>query len=340
MWNYTEYGLYHLRSPVASFGEAAKAQDMRWAYAYFNLLRGRMNEYGAVLQTSGHQVVSAHYLFQALSMLMQAVLPYETTEITSDSTVITPKQRNRWLPSKTALDSGTKIRFPDMWQGGTDPCSWTHGGQWLSPHAKPEYNAEKARSKILSDVRGLLNSSHRETTRNALALYQAVEGLFSSLERQVEDCKSSRKSYTPNWRGWLKWDFTWPDYNFPVRMNMGTAVHFHGWHHTVAMPVMLGFDWGYLPSQLSSPQGSGPGPASMFVDAYRQRTAGHMMKASVRARKDNPRLGRRKTPAKFWAVGEVADHRSDGDRWVLAPDGQRGFDVYDVSGKWLDSILV
>ncbi|KAK3346331.1 hypothetical protein B0T25DRAFT_633845 [Lasiosphaeria hispida] len=37
-------------------------------------------------------------------------------------------------------------------------------------------------------------------------------------------------------------------------------------------------------------------------------------------------------PVVFWTVGEVADHRSDTDRWVLLSDGQAGFDVFDVSG--------
>ncbi|KAK0611963.1 hypothetical protein B0T14DRAFT_571807 [Immersiella caudata] len=56
------------------------------------------------------------------------------------------------------------------------------------------------------------------------------------------------------------------------------------------------------------------------------------MKASAtRSRVDNVSSTPKKRPIKFWTASEVADYRSDGDRWVLAPNGKGGFDVYDVS---------
>ncbi|KAK4442095.1 hypothetical protein QBC34DRAFT_456579 [Podospora aff. communis PSN243] len=321
-WNLTEYGLYHLRSPLASFGEAAKKKHLKWAYAYFDLFQGRLLDYSTVFPTDKEGIPPAQYLFVALSFLMQAVLPFDDTLVKVPDPTETPKQPNRWFPSKSAAQIGQTVKFPDEWEGGREENTWHRGGIALSGFARPQYGgAASARSMMVDRARGILGR-YKETVPTSKLLYHAVEDMQRSLKFQIRE--------RPQWTSWLDWKFEWPKYD-PQGANPVSAT---------TQPFHPTLQSAYLPSRLSSPSGSVEGPASQIVSAYHhQRQAhasqgvasGHMRKASVLGSGKANLIRRKPNPTKYWSIGEVADHRSDGDRWILVPDRRGGFFVLDVS---------
>jgi len=69
-------------------------------------------------------------------------------------------------------------------------------------------------------------------------------------------------------------------------------------------------------------------------------TAAQATVGEIEPNPDDPSTSRGGPPLRgrdrpyYWTVAQVANHRTDQDRWALLPDGKHGFNVLDVSGEF------
>ncbi|KAK0724845.1 hypothetical protein B0H67DRAFT_117166 [Lasiosphaeris hirsuta] len=460
-WQLSPYSQIMFRVPISSFGEAVRQQDKKWAYAAMQELRTRLMYMNEFVEDNPMQMIPHLNLFNALVVLMGAVLPWEENQEMHEFSIRAKSMPNRWFPSQSA-EHKTRFRFLDSWgPGSSENYEWASGGPVMSayydkgPIDGREMTIRLGEQTVESWVT-LVPSHHNLTS--------AVLRLAESLRRQVNDLARNPRLDAS---GWLRWDFEFPPYNPQLYLNDphakytdpndGQEKEKNLWRKYDARtryteddtPLLLSpgrrtsgglvqdeaemvADWrktrltsdqrgvnravveqeaqeywatrsarnkarqqtqaqaqsqvqtqwppqrastyaptatqpvypqppssqrgthqlsaaatAFVPSSASSDSRRGSSqPGHSQTGGYQPgyggvpwnvpSAGGQAKRASLVIKKLQQKQKNFETekadPVVFWSVGEVADHRSDADRWVLLSDGRAGFDVFDISG--------
>lgn len=345
-----------LRAPVEVFGRAVHERDLKLASASFREYENRLFSLSIF---GGDAARSAQYLFHVLWKLMMVVLPWRAGMEAHEESTTEQTLPNRWLPSRfgrrQALAAGSAHRFPAECEAADSSSVW-YSGNHLPPHQENKA-ANDGRTAILVEASDYARyyGSHVPVPG---PLRHAVMFQLRGLRAQVDEWRAAARHYT----GWLDWRFTFPPYETRRYVGLPQAPRDSGSRRESIETARIPNPASFWASPEPSPTRTYRNEAARLMperNVVRQSNAseragtsqvevcGHVMRMAVVGKLYQPRLpggreGKRRRasvfniPVRYWTVGEVGDHSSDGDRWVLVDDGLAGFDVYHSSG--IDSL--
>jgi hypothetical protein len=251
------------------------------------------------------------WFYAALSLMMQAVLPGRDSTVGKDYRFRVAK--NVWFPSQA--------------------CVQARNNRWEFPEERNVYESHSRIYYMYKRHTGGVN--HRiwllERARNIMldqtAVYPVPALLLYAMEWELQRLLQQAAFEVVDNDEWLDWEFELP----PYRKDFVTT-HEDPQGQGLFMVPWQGYPGGWPQPGDQALELSPRAPPMMQAMAARVVSEG-----AVRV------PGRRGTrrPTTYFTVSEVGEMMSDdrtGPNWALLPDGQGGYDVFDLSGECLSSV--
>ena len=168
--------------------------------AFYSQIQYQIQGYNQLLEGDPTKHHGDHTVILALYFLMQAVLPWEAERQTAKREIVTPPMANRWHRSRAAYNSPHE--FNGQHRGGVEvDFEYAYGGPSLSPFTN--LPPRDGRTKTLKMVKNAIDQVLKPQL-----VYSPI--LINSIQRA---CLSMPNQLQFSGRGWLKWEFDWPEYD-------------------------------------------------------------------------------------------------------------------------------
>ncbi|KAJ0110145.1 cytochrome b5-like Heme/Steroid binding domain-containing protein [Diaporthe amygdali] len=336
-WSLSPYCHTGLRNHPEKFrlahrqGDELAAQEAFQSLGAFEYWEGKFVVTGCVLSQS------SYWIDEAIGYLMMTIMPIRTQELM----ISVPNfARNEWTPSLEATRDATAQSQRPI------EVDFTQYNDLHETFLRPRNVAfapgsnRGTRASLL-----MILKSEIPNRQNQFPLpdpvYQAVKAMFDNVERNAPQFES-----TDMWLP-LQVNFVLPPWHTAqaqTNVGYGPATPYAPYNPTAqpqqhvpgapapstpssgsGTPSFHSASSSLVGTPNQSPGGSPPGPVSA------PRRAANSARRAANAPDEV-----------YFTAGEVGNHRSSGDLWVIVDDGARGYDVYDatdvVEEMWADDI--
>lgn len=306
-WAVSPWADVHFRTLVERFKDASLARDEVTAQQVYTEL------FTAAL-SKGHEV--RNWFWLGVSRLMYLCLPSRSTE---QAVVQSRPQPSRWRRSWAAQNGGIAWQFEPL------ACNVETKTYALPQRHQPSVDGDRRHHHL--KIKKYLVEKEREHPINS-DLTDEFWQLWAEIGRKLRSLDLQEGE-------WIDFNFDMPPYGgFLMEIGVpGAQYHlnrFEKWNvepeldllnldlSSVGTRSLRGDPFDDFDSDEDDPGVRPGGAATPAVSQF-----GKLWQTSART-----------SPIRYCTVGEVGDHRSQGDLWLLCDDGASGFDIYDVTGKW------
>lgn len=294
-WIATPYGRSLLRNQAGRFRSAHRRRDeVAGQDVYLKL--GAIERWGGHFNSNGYLLPKDHaWPDEAIGYLMMTIMPIRAQRHDRDDLFFT---RNDWAPSIAATDDAT-ARSIRPFEIGLIGRWGSHRVSSLPRNVAFDAGSDLGtRASLLRILKDEIPNRQRQFPMPSV-VYQAIKAMFDNVERSVPLYNIFPDRWIP-----LQVNFALPPWqSTQAQRNIGNA------------PAASA----YVPYNNAQPQQYVPGAAAPGAAGPQNRTAG-----SARRAPNAP-------DEIYYTVGEVGDHISTGDLWVVADDGAGGYDVYNAT---------
>ncbi|KAL1871677.1 hypothetical protein Daus18300_004677 [Diaporthe australafricana] len=310
-WVTSPYARSLLRNQAGRFRAAHRRRDEEAAQNIYDSL-GAVERWGPQFNSNGYLLTQGHtWPDEAIGYLMMTIMPVRAQRSDTDFDYI---QQNDWTPSNAAnayAAAQSKRPFEVLMAGswGAHRVSLKQRNIAFDPNS--DLGTRESLLRILKDE--IPNRQRQFPMPNAV--YQTVKAMFDNVERNAPVFGMVPDRWMP-----LEFNYVLPPWQSPpAQRNLGNAPSLRSYvaYNPSAQPQQ------YVPGAAGPGAAAPPGPQN--------RTAG-----SARRAPNAPDEG-------YYTVGEVGDHISTGDLWIIADDGASGYDVYNatdvIEETWADDQL-
>ncbi|KAI3396228.1 hypothetical protein diail_366, partial [Diaporthe ilicicola] len=329
-WVNSPYSHTFLRRTAGRFRFAHRGREELAAQrAYIDL--GAVEGWGHKFNRDGYLLSRSDiWLDRAIGYLMMTIMPIRPQPFTIETPYFA---QNGWTPSTAALVDNAQqnrrpfeIRLADKFGSHSDV---------LTPRNIP-FNAGSdmgTRASLLRILKDEIPNRQREFPYPS-AVYDAVKAMFDNVERNAPQQEDSRR-WLP-----LQVNFVLPPWqSTPAQTNLGDApASPYVPYNPTAQPQQYAPGAAAPGGPAQPPQNPPPQPAQPPQTPPGQPPQPGAASQSPPSAPGRSANSARRAPGApdevYYTVGEVGDHISTGDLWILVDDGAHGHDVYNAT--WAD----
>lgn len=344
-WLKTPYARRILRDRTTRFRDAYRKGD-EWAgqEAYRGL--GAREQWGDFFTNNGYLVdQEMTWMDEAVAYLMLVVMPIRRNRITKQIPFF---RHNEFSPSAAALaDAAARSVRP------FEVVIANQNDQWDEAHLETRniaFNPNDPNNTV--GTRATLMSILKDEIPNRQKMFPVPDHVYQAIKATLDSVDREAPKYETPYT-WLsdQINFVLPPWQTEQAItNVGYAPSSQYVPYNPSAQPQGYVPGAPLPSQQSPAGGSGPptpAPSSSGSSVSASHSApdvlfpvlgtppGSGRRASARSSRvrvaHSGRRGAIGVDEIYYAVGEVGDHISTGDLWIIAEDGAYGYDVYDAT---------